>query len=295
MRKWLNKYFVVSRTEFNGLTILWVLIVIVTLLPAVLSWLLPEKKDNYKTENIVADSDILLKRTMMWKHKNTISRMKDDGELFKFDPNTLNAAGWERLGLSPKQAAAILNYRAKGGKFRVAEDVKKMYTIKPSLYARISPYIQIETIEPGISKSYRKHHVEILRVIELNSADTTELVEINGVGSTFAKRIFKYREQLGGFYTKQQLKEVFGLDSLKYQEISEQVKVDPAYLRKIMINTISLELLKNHPYLKYKQANAIIQYRKQHGNYSNIADLNKVAILSTETIDKIAPYLSFEL
>ena len=283
-----------SRAEFNGLTVLWLLIVIVTLLPATFSWLLPEKKIEYNTENPFENSDSVLNK-MEPRKTRFVDRTKSREILFKFDPNVLDASGWQKLGLSTKQTAVILNYRGKGGKFRVAEDVKKMYTIKPSLYARIAPYIQIESIEPGISKSYRKHPIEILKVIELNSADTTKLQEINGVGSTFAKRIFKYREQVGGFYAKKQLKEVFGLDSLKYQEIAEQVKVDPAYLKKIMINTISLELLKNHPYLKYKQANAIIQYRKQHGNYSNIADLNKVAILSTETIDKIAPYLSFEL
>ena len=294
MRKWINKYFTISRTEFNGLTVLWVLIVIVTLLPALLSRLLPEREETYKKEIVIEDSDTTSKEKRPWKYNDNITRQKHRPELFKFDPNTLNAAGWERLGLSPKQTAVILNYRFKGGKFHVAADVAKMYTIKPAVYARIAPFIEIKSTLKTHLKVYGKSRAEVLSVIELNNADTIQLLEINGIGPAFARRIFKYRERLGGFYDKQQLKEVFDLDSLKYEEIKAQIKIDPISVRKIMINVISLEQLKNHPYLGYKQAQAIIQYRKQHGNYSNIADLNRIAILSTETIEKIAPYLSFE-
>ncbi len=64
-------------------------------------------------------------------------------------------------------------------------------------------------------------------------------------------------------------------------------------IRKININTANFDILKNHPYLKYKQINAIIQYRKQHGNYTSVADLKKILILSPQTIEQIAPYLQF--
>jgi competence protein ComEA len=106
-------------------------------------------------------------------------------------------------------------------------------------------------------------------------------------------RILTYRERLGGFVNKEQLLEVFGLDSLKYAEIKNQIRVDPVSVRKININTATVEQYKNHPYLRFKQINAIIQYRKQHGNYSNIADLAKVVVIPAETIARLAPYLTF--
>lgn len=87
--------------------------------------------------------------------------------------------------------------------------------------------------------------------------------------------------------------EVFGLDSLKYNEIKDQVEIDVSGIKKINVNTAGFEDFKNHPYIRYKQVNALIQYRKQHGNYSNIADLNKVAVFSQETIDRLAAYLEF--
>jgi competence ComEA-like helix-hairpin-helix protein len=98
---------------------------------------------------------------------------------------------------------------------------------------------------------------------------------------------------LGGFYTKEQLKEVYGLDSLKYSQIQDQVSIDAKLIQKIDLNTASFEQLKKHPYLTYKQMNAIIQYRQQHGYFQSIEDLNKVAILNKEIIRKIESYFTF--
>ena len=130
-------------------------------------------------------------------------------------------------------------------------------------------------------------------VVEINAADTLELDKIKGVGPAFARRIVKYRERLGGFHSKEQLFEVYGVDTLKYNEIKDQIRINEEGIKKININTADFEALKNHPYLKYKQINAIIQYRKQHGMYSGIADLKKVLILSPQTIEQLTPYLQF--
>ena len=70
--------------------------------------------------------------------------------------------------------------------------------------------------------------------------------------------------------------------------------LDQTLIRRIYVNKLENKDLKYHPYLKFKQINAIIQFRKQHGNYSNIAELKKVAILPSETVDKLAPYISFD-
>ncbi|MNL44018.1 Helix-hairpin-helix motif protein [compost metagenome] len=86
---------------------------------------------------------------------------------------------------------------------------------------------------------------------------------------------------------------MYGLDSIKYNEIKDQVQIDASRIKKINVNTANFDDFKFHPYIRYKQVNALIQYRKQHGNYSNIADLNKVVILDQETIDRLTAYLEF--
>jgi competence protein ComEA len=131
-------------------------------------------------------------------------------------------------------------------------------------------------------------------IIELNSADTTKLMELNGIGSSFARRIISYRDRLGGFYKKEQLKEVFGLDSEKYAGLQSEVSVDPSKISKIHINAVTFEGLSRFPYLSFKQMNAIIQFREQHGEYESISDLGNVAILDQATLQKIKPYITFK-
>ena len=130
-------------------------------------------------------------------------------------------------------------------------------------------------------------------MVELNSADSAALETVNGIGPAFASRIIKYRSRLGGFNSKEQLREVYGIDSAKYQALQSQVNVDAGSIQKININTAQFGDLKKNPYLSFKQMNALIQYRKQHGNYSSVADLRKVLILNDEVLARLAPYLSF--
>jgi competence ComEA-like helix-hairpin-helix protein len=99
---------------------------------------------------------------------------------------------------------------------------------------------------------------------------------------------------LGGFCKKEQLKEVFGLDSEKYAALQSQVSIDLSKIKKIPINTVTFEGLSRFPYLSFKQMNAIIQFREQHGEYESMADLSNVAILDHTTLQKIQPYITFK-
>ncbi|MFZ4102277.1 MAG: ComEA family DNA-binding protein, partial [Sphingobacterium thalpophilum] len=128
---------------------------------------------------------------------------------------------------------------------------------------------------------------------EINAADSLELERIRGIGPAFALRIIKFRRRLGGFYRKEQLLEVYGMDSLKYDQLKDQIQVNTGLVRRLNINTFTFEEIRHHPYLTYKQMNAIIQYRTQHGLYKSIDDLRKIAILNEEIIRKIEPYFSF--
>lgn len=208
--------------------------------------------------------------------------------MFPFNPNGLSVQQWEQLGLSEHQANVIKHYESKGGRFYSNEDVKKIYAITADDYKRLEPYIQIPEADITTKK------LKPGEVIELNSADSAKLTQVRGIGASFAVRIIRYRGRLGGFYHKEQLKEVFGIDSLKYAEIKDQVSVDPNKVSRININTISFDQLRIFPYLGYKQVNAIIQYRMQHGNYTSIADMKNIAILDDKILAKIEPYLNFK-
>jgi competence protein ComEA len=297
VRKLLNTYLSISKREFNGLLALVIVIIAIAAVPTIYEHIVGKlsTEDSVLPINIPADIARSARVSANKKYRQHRSE-----ELFEFDPNTISQSDWQRLGLSERQSAAIINYRTKGGKFRKPEDLQKMYTISQRVYQRILPYVKI-------SPETTKHSSEVLQtlsqrpayvkkslnIIEINGADSVALLEIRGIGPAFASRIIKYRQRIGGFCQKEQLMEVYGLDSFKFTEIKEQVSLDLAAIRKIDINNAQLEDFKGHPYIRYKQANAIIQYRKQHGAYAGIADLSKVLILDPETITRIAPYLTF--
>ncbi len=209
--------------------------------------------------------------------------------LFDFNPNNISAAQWKQLGLSDRQIHTITNYLAKGGHFYRNTDLQKIYSITPDDYKRLEPYIDIPQKE-----EYTSNKLAPGVTVEVNSADSTKLTQVRGIGPSFAMRIIRYRDRLGGFYQKDQLKDVYGVDSAKYAEIKDQLTLNPAAVTKLKINTISFESLRQFPYLTYKQANAIIQYRAQHGNYTSVSDMENIAIITPEILHKIEPYLSFK-
>ena len=300
MKKWLIEDFGFSKREYNGLLYLLILAVLITLAPYVYAYYINSQDYDRKYEDLALQKLILIDRYEKKKYANARYPNKNYGSskivsYHTFDPNLIDENEWQGFGLSYKQAMSIVNYVKKGGKFYKPEDLKRMYTISPEKYEALLPFV---AITPSVSNFEKKPGFAYVKreavVVEINAADTLELDKIKGIGLSFARRIVKYRERLGGFHSKEQLFEVFGVDTAKFNEIKDQIKIDINFIKKMNINTAEFEDLKKHPYLRYKEMNAIIQYRKQHGAYKTIADLNKVLILTPQTIQKIAPYLSLE-
>lgn len=222
-------------------------------------------------------------------------------QYFEFDPNTLDSAGWVALGFSPKQSAAILKYRNAGAVFRKPEDVKKLFVVDEAKYAELEAYIAIKET-PFESKPYHEFKTFEPKnerkfepiIVELNTADTAQLQQLYGIGSSFAKRIVKYRELLGGYTSIEQVLEVYGMDSARYLPIAESLLVDTTYRVRININTADFKTLLRHPYLNKNQVKAIVNYRKQHGAFQSISQLQSIHLLKGEPYRKIAPYFTVQ-
>jgi competence ComEA-like helix-hairpin-helix protein len=220
-------------------------------------------------------------------------------ELFYFDPNTLSTEGWRKLGLRDKTIQTIQNYLAKGGKFNKPEDLKKIYGLFTDEFERLAPYIRIA--ETGVSYQNMDDltinkpsatNKSKYNVIDVNAADTTAFISLPGIGSKLAARIVNFREKLGGFYSIEQVAETFGLPDSTFDRIKQYLKLEKISVKKININTASLEELKSHPYIKYSIANPVVAYRNQHGPFQKIEELKKVMVITEEVYTKILPYLS---
>ena len=133
-------------------------------------------------------------------------------------------------------------------------------------------------------------------MVELNSADTTRLKQLRGIGSGYAKMIVAYREKLGGFYKAEQLLEVYKFPDETYQKIKHQLSVDTTLIRKIKINEATVKELKSHPYISYYQALSIVENRELQPamRYNSLYDMVVDEDLKEEDILRVAPYFSFE-
>lgn len=316
-KKFATDYLSFSKKEQIAVFVLVALIVLVFLAPTVAF-----KKNNVKAKPVdtawmTAVKNLELKST---DAKNNFSNGYDDnnanyyqydkntnngfvntkGELFEFDPNTLSPEGWKKLGLRDKTINTIQNYLSKGGKFKAPEDVKKIYGLFPNEYERIAPHIRIsnnattnnETIYKSINTT--KSNSNTYRIIEINTADTSDFISLPGIGSKLAWRIVNFRDKLGGFHNINQIAETYGLPDSTFQKIKSYLKLTDPNVKKININTASVDELKTHPYIRYQLARPIVAYREQHGLFSKPEDLKKIMIVTDEVFLKIAPYLQVQ-
>ena len=281
---------------------LFILMGLVLISPYLYSLFVKDEKYDFETFRIEAERF----RALANKREREQNRGRRDPELslvkpvyFEFNPNGLGDQLWLQLGLSVKQIRVIRNYELKGGRFFKKEDLKRIYSISPEQYKLLEPFVRISnSTSAKDSNSFRTNYKlaaialrNIAPIIELNSADSLELETVRGIGPAFASRIIRFRKRLGGFHRKEQLLEVYGMDSVKYDQLKDLIQVNSELISKINLNTFTFDEIKRHPYLTYKQMNAIIQYRSQHGSFKSIDDLMKIAILNEEIIRKIEPYI----
>src|SRR5690242_5160807 len=220
-------------------------------------------------------------------------------ELFYFDPNTTSEADWIRLGITKRTVQTIQKYIAKGGRFYKPEDLRKIYGLKETDAKKLIPFVRIneQKKELSFSKTFpekKGFEKKTLHPIDINEADSIDFIALPGIGPVLAKRIVAFRKKLGGFYSLDQLSETYNLPDSTFEKIKKYLLVNNKAIKKININSSTVDELKAHPYISYAVANAIFQYRQQHGKFNSIDDLKKIMSIDDQLLEKIAPYLSIE-
>jgi competence protein ComEA len=222
------------------------------------------------------------------------------GELFYFDPNTISVDEWKRLGVREKTANTIRNYISKGGHFYKPEDIGKIWGLHEDEVQRLLPYVRIEGKSAPVNNRYsgwennktNEKPINTIVPLDVNRSDTAAFIALPGIGSKLAARIVAFREKLGGFYKVEQLAETYGLPDSTFQKIKSRLFIGNAAVKKLNINIATVEELKVHPYLRYNVANAIVQYRTQHGNFASVSDIKKIMMITDEIYEKAEPYLT---
>lgn len=255
-----------------------------------------KKEDLAKIYTISDEEYIILEPYIIIKEiapKGDMDELLHANEInpFPFDPNTMTLEMGQKLGLKENTVKAIINYRKSGGLFISKEDLKKIYTLSPDEYEILESYI---LITPDTSIKIKQEKERLILAIEINSTDTLELQQLKGIGPSFARRIIKYRDMLGGYHSAKQLLEVYGMDSIRFAGIADHIVINDNSTKKININTATVKEMIKHPYIEFYLAKSIITYRTEIEKYTDISQIKNAKLIYEELFQKIAPYLTIE-
>lgn len=235
---------------------------------------------------------LLLPDTIEDNNENITTNISSEKKIlyFNFNPNLISDKEWVKLGFTDWQVKSINKYKSKGGSWKVKSDVKKIYGLSEDNYIKLEPYILLPDI---VKKKTTKK--EFNSLVDINKADSKEMTKLKGINSEkYANIIVKYRESLGGFTNKEQLKEVWNLTEETYNGFEHQIIVNKSNIKKININTDNIKDLTKHPYIDWKTANSIIKYKKANGDFTKIEDIKKIHTINSNTFEKISPYLDIK-
>lgn len=315
----MKEYFYYTRSERNGALVLIFICLFLFAIPSFYPLIFPQKESmdfSAFQEMLPSPSSVAEKAGLHSTSRNAPAMQ--EVSLFKFDPNTATKEELVRLGLLPRVAQTVLNYRSKGGKFHKKEDLKKIYGLSEEEYAELEPWIRIAPSVPAKSaspraalvnerkdtaavvttktKAWKSYPAKYLPPpeIDINQATPEEWQLLRGIGPGYSKRIVNFRNKLGGFYTIEQVADTYGLPDSTFKKIKPYLRLSPIF-RKININTATLQELKMHPYLSNFQATVLFNYRRQHGNFNNMESLKGVKVAFTDSDwERLEPYLVFE-
>ena len=259
-----------------------------------------------------------------------VNKAEVEEVVFKeFDPNKFSYEQLRETGLPKDVAVGVVRWRSYGKVYRVKEDLALVSGMTDSLYVLLKPYIVIDPSGAAKPKEYERKergeyfaeksqpeqsqlpktdslskpksakeepsfaHTEPL--VELNGADTTALISVNGIGSKSAAEIVKYRDLLGGYHSVEQISELKCVTEQNYEKILQQIYCDSCEIRKIDINFAAPKVIARHPYVSAAALRKIIKQRQLKGGWSRIEEMVEDNILSEDEAKRLAPYLWFRL
>ncbi|WP_139925843.1 helix-hairpin-helix domain-containing protein [Hymenobacter sp. DG01] len=315
-----RRYFGFSRRETSGFVVLLFLLLLWLGLPYLLRPALPAYNpapDQQRLNTWAAE--LAARRTTRPAYASRYPRRAAVPQvaLAPFDPNQLTETDWEARGLPRYVARRLVNYRTVLGGFKAKEQIRRTYGLPDSVYSRLAPYILLpDQLPPREARTYAGSRFGAyperkpfgatadksrfprkparLAAFDLNAADTTQLMQIRGIGRGYARRIVEYRQRLGGFQRADQTAEIYVLrdapdlvDSLrKYTFVAPGFSPTP-----LDVNNASFEVLQAHPYVGKRLARVLVAFRQQHGPFRQPADLRQIRILDQATYEKLMPYL----
>lgn len=166
---------------------------------------------------------------------------------------------------------------------------KRPYRIQPSHSQHYT------SIPDSLDRSVERPRTPIRQPlkVELNSADSTTLQLLHGIGPVYARRIVRYRERLGGFTSTDQLLEVYGFTPELLDHLAPYLLLDTSNLHRINVNSVGLKQFIKHPYVEYYFARDLVNLRSRGVTFSSPDDLRALPSCNDTLLARLLPYLEF--
>ncbi len=283
------------RLERLSIAVFSLLLVIIFIFRYSLSfWVAPEPDDAEQQSRLTLAYNNWKVSSQPLANGETVPNGQAGIALFSFDPNTLDSTGFIHLGMPPRAVKGLLNWRRKGKHFYKPEDLKPLYNLPEDVYARIAPYVHIAGNSADAHAS-KNSFPAIPAIIDLNTADSAMLDRgLPGVGATLSHKIMERRKALGGFLKVEQLMEVYKFPDTTFQKMKEKLRINPASVKRMNLNTVMLAQMSAHPYVGEKTARNILLFRDGISRYQSVEQLRQVPLMNEEIYRKIAPYFMVE-
>lgn len=299
MRAALKNFLNISATDQRGIWFLMTILIFVQTIRYVVPFyfsddLLPSEQELVHLEEWEKSLIKVTHDNPAYYSPKTESKLTLPTEVF--NPNDYSLQDWQKLGFSEKQSSSILKFKTTIHGFKKAQDIAKLYCVPKEYFANLEPFINLPRSDDRFPRKNLQENkiVKLNTIVELNSADSLTLLKIRGIGPYWAKRILRFRSQWGGFYQKEQLLSMKGFPDSLYQLVNDKISVDSTILKRIPINSISLEELNKHPIGWYGVAKTIVNYRDQHGPFQAYSDFKKLYALKPDKLELLVHYVKFE-
>ncbi|MGL5772817.1 MAG: helix-hairpin-helix domain-containing protein [Bacteroidales bacterium] len=288
--------------------IVFIFLIIISIFLLKLETIFPSLKNEIAFQVDTTACNRLQKEVATWEKRyakpNYMKEKKGNDTILlvykPFDPNTADSVTLRQLGLSPFVARNIINYRAKGGRFTSEDVLSRIYGMDSMTFNRIRAYIKIDSaylpkrrVEFKRDSFPKRKFTEIISV-DLNTADTSLLKKIPGIGEGISQQIIQYRQQLGGFVDVTQIKELKYMTDSVFEQLQPWLKIESIDIKPIAVNRYGMERMRKHPYLNFYQCKAILEIRKKKGKLSSIRELSLLEEFTPDDLQRLEKYLVFD-
>jgi len=293
--KWIKKSIpYLSREQRKGIISLIVVLVVLQIGYYSFLQLYFGRKLTNPAESIWGKQQLILDSISL--EENKLSKL-----ISPFNPNFITDYKGFSLGMNLKEIDRLHRFRETNQYVNSKEEFQQITGVSNEWMDSIGRYFKFpdwglnkRVFKSNYSKSPNKTVVSDLLLQDLNSIDQEGLMKTKGIGAVLSLRIVEERARLGGFVSVDQLDFIWGLDSLRLIELKRTLAVlKIPVIKKININTASVNELSKLPYLSFNQARAIVIYRSENGDILDLEDLKKIKKFPLDKLSIISLYLDF--